>query len=200
MVTWFNKITFYIMSLLGTLLVLPFIFWWKLYAADDLLYQLMQPAIDTENTIDIGENRETVWNKIIKWTTDIWPGWITPNPSIIVKVTRFILVLLVAISVTMILYNWMTYIIETGQWKDWKSLIKNVLYIVVGILISLFSVVMIKLIQSIPTTIEEELISESGNRTDNEVLKWKTWSWEEVWDRIADWFENFEDRIRDKFW
>ena len=30
------------------------------YAADDLLYQLMQPAIDTENTIDIGENRETV--------------------------------------------------------------------------------------------------------------------------------------------
>jgi hypothetical protein len=47
---------------------------------------------------------------------------------------------------------------------------KNVLFIVVGIFVSLFSVVIINLIQSIPTTIDEELEAQSDNK-DQEVIK-----------------------------
>ena len=57
----------------------------------------------------------------------------------------------------MILYNWMIYIMETGQWKEWKSLVKNVVLIVVWILVALFSVVIITLIQSTTTTLNNEL-------------------------------------------
>jgi hypothetical protein len=46
---------------------------------------------------------------------------------------------------------------------------KNIILIVVGILISLFSVLIIRLIQSIPYTLDEEL-SDDGYQTDNEVL------------------------------
>jgi hypothetical protein len=72
----------------------------------------------------------------------------------------------------MILYNGMMYIVQTWQWKESKSLMKNVALIVVGILISLFSVVIIRLIQSIPWTLDDELM-EGGYDTDNEILTQK---------------------------
>jgi uncharacterized membrane protein YcjF (UPF0283 family) len=80
-----------------------------------------------------------------------WVG-IGSKPSTIVRITRMLLVVVIALSVTMILYNWMMYIVETWQWKDWKSL-KNIAYIVAGILIALFSVIIIRIIESIPSTI-----------------------------------------------
>jgi uncharacterized protein involved in cysteine biosynthesis len=65
------------------------------------------------------------------------------------------LMLVITLSVTMILYNGIKYIVETWQWKDSKSLMKNVVYIVVWILVSLFSIIIITLLRSVPTTIEE---------------------------------------------
>jgi len=79
-------------------------------------------------------------------------AWISKEPSVIVKITRMLLVLTITLSVTMILYNGMMYIVQTWQWKDGKSL-KNIAYIVVWILIALFSVIIMRIIQSIPTTI-----------------------------------------------
>lgn len=106
-----------------------------------------------------------------KWQHKLVEVEIWKKPPIIVKVTKLLLILVIALSVTMILYNGMMYIIQTWQWKEWKSLMKNIALIVVGILISLFSVVIIRLIQSIPWTIDQELISESGNETDNNALE-----------------------------
>ena len=92
------------------------------------------------------------------------------KPSIIVKATRILLSLVVALSVTMILYNGMMYIVETWQWKEWKDLVKNIAFIVIWILVALFSVVIITLIQSIPDTLENELVSDSNSKMDNEVV------------------------------
>lgn len=116
---------------------------------------------------------ETEDNK--EYCEDIWQHeWVDfeagQQAPMIVKVTKLLLILTVALSVTMILYNGMMYIIQTWQWKEWKSLIKNVALIVVGILIAFFSVVIIRLIQSIPTSLEEELGS-PGYDVDNEVLE-----------------------------
>ncbi len=71
----------------------------------------------------------------------------------IVKITRFLLILTITLAVTMILYNGMIYIIQTWQWKDSKDLTKNIIYIVIWILVALFSVVIITLIQSVPSTL-----------------------------------------------
>lgn len=96
------------------------------------------------------------------------------KPSIIVKATRLLLTLVITLSVTMILYNWMMYIIQTGQWKEWKNLVKNIVYIVVWILISLFSVVIITIIQSVPTTLDDStdgLLMDIDNSIDEAVLQ-----------------------------
>ncbi len=173
--------------------------------ADDLLWQIVEPAYYNETIIGLGKNIKTVWNNVFLWSTQLdfsikkeiktdddgnlvcrWGPCIddckaetSENKSIckrqwkysyvhiktekeqpmIIKITRFLLILTITLAVTMILYNGMQYIIQTGQWKDAKDLTKNILYIVIWIFVALFSVVIITLIQSIPSTLwnEEEL-------------------------------------------
>jgi len=129
-------------------------------AVNDLLWKAMSPSYNDSNISTIWENVNTVWAAVIKW-------WSSSSPSIIVKVTRILLSLTIALAVTMILYNGMMYIVKTWQWKDWKDLTKNIAYIVVWILIALFSVVIITLIRSVPKTLDEELIVDYNNTQDN---------------------------------
>ena len=106
--------------------------------------------------------------------------WYQVQPSLVVKVTRMLLILTITLSVTMILYNGMMYIIKTWQWKEWKDVIKNVAYIVIWILIALFSVIIVRIMQSIPSTIaNEEELPQSGYELDKAAIsqndKWKPW-------------------------
>ena len=162
------------------ILVFPFFMWWVSFGVNDLLRQIMEPAIYTDNIIDMWENVNRVWKNVFEWSLevglDVESGSVDVysqrKPSIIVKITRLLLILVITLSVTMILYNWMTYIIKTWQWKESKDLIKNIIYIVVWIIISLFSVIIITIIQSVPKTIDEEVRKDIDNRTDNESLEW----------------------------
>ena len=162
------------------ILVFPFFMWWVSFGVNDLLRQIMEPAIYTDNIIDMWGNVNSVWKNVFEWSLevglDVESGSVDVysqrKPSIIVKITRLLLILVITLSVTMILYNWMTYIIQTWQWKESKDLIKNIIYIVVWIIISLFSVIIITIIQSVPKTIDEEVRKDIDNRTDNESLEW----------------------------
>lgn len=233
-----NKIKNIIKFWLLSLLVFPFLLLWVSYCADDLLYQLFYPSIQTDNIIDMWENVNTVWEIFFEWSIDIdlldvdtdlrfaigevvrdddgnpvcgwfnnkwnwtcpeecqivsednWDickkewrykfmdasyieasGGVSRSPSIIVKATRLLLLLTITLSVTMILWNGMSYIIQTWQWKEWKDLVKNIIYIVVWIIIALFSVIIITIIQSVPTTIENEVRVEADNKTDNDAVQ-----------------------------
>ena len=171
-----NILKFWLLSVL----VFPFFTWWVSFGVNDLLHQIMEPAIYTDNIIDMWENVNRVWKNVFEWSLevglDVESGSVDVysqrKPSIIVKITRLLLILVITLSVTMILYNWMTYIIQTWQWKESKDLIKNIIYIVVWIIISLFSVIIITIIQSVPKTIDEEVRKDIDNRTDNESLEW----------------------------
>lgn len=208
-----SKIKIYILHLIGIFLGSAFFLSWISFAADDLLWQLIEPSYYSNTTLDMGVNVKTVWDEVIGWSDEINikfkkvvltgengqllchdrdcpPGctdykkeneeicnwqhkWVSvevwKKPPMVVKITRLLLTLVIALSVTMILYNGIMYIVQTWQWQEWKNLMKNVVLIVVGILISLFSVLIIRLIQSIPYTLDEEL-SDDGYQTDNKVL------------------------------
>ncbi len=102
------------------------------------------------------------------------------QPSLIVKVTRMLLILTIVLSVTMILYNGMMYIVKTWQWKEGKDVLKNIAYIIIWILIALFSVLIIRIIQSIPSTLaDENELQANGYGLDKAALsqnnKWKSW-------------------------
>ena len=160
-----------------SIVVFSAFFFWCFSKAGDLLYQLMQPSYDWETIIKIWKDVNHAWAAMIEWTTEVGTNGVKNWPSIIVKTTRILLSFVVALSITMILYNWMVYIIQTWQWKDSKDLTKNIAYIVVWILVALFSVVIITLIQSVPKTIDEEL-NWSINK-DNEIVEWRAKSFKE---------------------
>lgn len=150
-----SKLKFYILNLMGILFVLPFFFGWTSHAANDLLQQVMEPSKYFGTIFNLWENVNTVGNKVFKWSFEISEKWISRKPSLIVKITKLLLQLTIALSVTMILYNGLSYIIQTWQWKEWKSLVKNVVLIVVWILVSLFSAIIITLIQSIIPSLQD---------------------------------------------
>ena len=174
----FRQIKKNIKYYLFALVAIPLLFGSFSGAVNDLLWQAVQPSYNDKNISQIWENVNKVWNTVIKWWTEakMWLDWLSVkrSDSIIVKVTGILLSLTIALAVTMILYNGMMYIVKTWQWKDWKDLTKNVAYIVVWILIALFSVVIITLIRSVPKTLDDELIEDYNNSQDNEVVnRWE---------------------------
>lgn len=184
----FKNTIFYIIYSIGILLVLPFFVGWKLYANnDDLLKKIAGPAYDAGNIIKAWESVDLVGANVLKWSNEIGGSWVKTGKSIVLTATRFLLILTVALAVTMILYNGMMYIIQTWQGQEWKSLVKNVALIVVGILIALFSVVIINLIQSIPNELEQlQTASSDKIKRENENIKWSKMSWREVRESFSD--------------
>lgn len=158
-----NHMKFWLSILLWT----PFLLWW-VFATDcmeweDLTRCIFQQAFNADTVMDMWKDVKTVWSEVL------W-GWLEVNvdfnsntdaiqakQSIVVKVTKFLLSIVIAISVTMILWNWIKYIIETGNWKESKSLVPNLIYIMVWIILALFSVTIITILQSIPNSLEEDL-------------------------------------------
>lgn len=160
--------------LLLALLLIPFCTS-SVHAARDLLGEIYYPAqSELKTTIDMGDNVGTVWRKVLKWELEmdfeLKSFWMAQKPSTIVRFIRLFLEVLIALSVTMILYNGLMYIIQTWNWKEWKSLVKNVVYIVIWILVALLSFVIIRLIQSIPSTLNQELMEDRNNRQDESLL------------------------------
>lgn len=53
------------------------------------------------------------------------------------------------LSVTMVIFNWIMWIIESAKWAEVKDAKKNIVLIVVGIIIALMSLSIINLITSL---------------------------------------------------
>lgn len=160
----------------------------------------MSPADRYWTTIHLSDSVDGVWRDVFEGQVQgqFWRSWVGGQriPSIIVKVTRILLSLVVALSVTMILYHGLSYIIQTGQWKEGKDLIKNVVYIVIWILVSLFSVIIITLLQSVSTTLDESEV-DWHQETDNQMVytqrKWSSWTRRDIADSLNRLFDNEGD-------
>jgi len=73
----------------------------------------------------------------------------TKKAPLTVRITKFFLRMTVAISITMIIYNWVYYIIESAKWADVTKAKNNLIYVGVWLLTSLMSLTIINLISSI---------------------------------------------------
>ena len=74
------------------------------------------------------------------------------RPSLIISITKFLLRMTMVLAVTMIIYNGVMYIIKASKWENPKEILNTILYIGIGILLALFSVIIIRLISSIGTS------------------------------------------------
>lgn len=79
------------------------------------------------------------------------------QPSLIIMVTKFLLRMTVVLAVTMIIYNGIMYVIKASKGENPKDILNNILYVGVGILLALFSVIIIRFVSSIGTSSLNEI-------------------------------------------
>ncbi len=98
-----------------TFFILSFFFWWISFArTDDILWQIMLWVENRDISVDMWDTPNEVWKHVFEEWTEVNLGdGVRDATSVIVKFTRLLLSLVVVIAVTMILYNWMSYIIQT---------------------------------------------------------------------------------------
>lgn len=94
------------------------------------------------------------WNDQRKFCEEIlWGDFyvdvVQTEAPLIVRITKLLLRITMILSVTMVIYNGILWIIESSKWTEVKNAKNNIIFIVVGILIALMSLSIINLISSI---------------------------------------------------
>ncbi|MDR2189712.1 MAG: hypothetical protein LBP53_00495 [Candidatus Peribacteria bacterium] len=116
-----------------------------------------------ETIIDLGNTKNAVGNEMIKGKTEINLDFdpetdiLKQRPSTIIKITQFILMLTIVLSVTMTIINGILYITKSGNGEDPSKARWNLVYIACGILVALFSVVIINLLRSVGESTLKEI-------------------------------------------
>ncbi len=169
-----------------------FIFFWLLFSlvwiasvfsAWDLLDKAFDPAIKQQWLIDLGSTKDQVGNEVLRESTNVsinlnWWQIINTNQRspLIVRIAKLLLRITIVLAVTMVLYNWVLYIVQASKWETPKDPQKNLINIWIWILLSLASLWIINLINSI--TISSLKTSED--------LWWLT-IWCQTWWTIIAW-------------
>lgn len=117
---------------------------------DDIMEKVFQPI--KNNIIYIWDSPSSVWKRILKEKTEI--GWLSydTNDPLIVRIVKFILNMTVVLSVTMVIYYSVKFMIQIFKWNDLKSIgaKKDLINLIIWLLIALFSITIIELAISIP--------------------------------------------------
>jgi len=162
------KIFSFVLSILGSILMFSL---WVGYAKGqagntngDFLEQAFTPAIQSDAIVgwdSIGTDKMSVGKYILKEGTEIKIWWknkgINRRPSLIISISKFLLRMTMVLAVTMIIYNGVHYVIKASKGENPKEILNNILYIWVGILLALFSVIIIRLVSSVGSSSFNEI-------------------------------------------
>lgn len=149
----FNKIAKYFCYIVLVVFSPLAIVWWA-FADDnskDQMYNAFHPSMQKDYVIWRWESANAAWSEVFSSTN------LSGKPPLLIRFIKILMNIIISISVTMILWNWVQYIIAVWKWEDWKKLYKNILYVVIWILVALFSVVIVNILQSVSTTINKEI-------------------------------------------
>lgn len=94
-------------------------------------------------------NMNAFCSQILWWDRDlpVIQSWV--RPPLIVRITKFILRMTIVLAITMVIFNWLRYVL--AAWDEWKmqEAHKNLWYIIWGVILALLSLVIITLINSL---------------------------------------------------
>ena len=74
---------------------------------------------------------------------------ITQQEPLLIRIAKWFLRITIVLSITMVIYNGVGYIVESAKWGEVKNATKNIALIVGGVLLALFSLVIINLLRSL---------------------------------------------------
>lgn len=121
--------------------------------ASDILEKVIQPSKEYEQIIDLGNNKTAVGNEVFReWTTiDIdLQQWVTATQKepLIVRITKWLLRITIAISITMVIIIGIRFIMAWIKWSGFQQAIQDMTNLIIGLILALSSVSIIWLIQS----------------------------------------------------
>lgn len=145
--------------------------WWT-----DLLEKAFDPAMEQQWLINLWNTSDQVWNEVLRESTNIsvWWWWININNRVplIVRIAKFLLRMTIVLSVTMVLYSSIMYILKSSKWEDPKDVQKNLILVWWWILLALASLWIINLISS---------VSQSSLKTNDDFWFNSQWVYDLVW-------------------
>lgn len=74
------------------------------------------------------------------------------KPSLLVQITQALLTATIVLSITMLIYNGIQYMIKSSKGENPKEVVNNILWIAGGILLALLSLMIVKFAASIGAT------------------------------------------------
>lgn len=135
--------------------------------SEDLLNQAFKYSVEADQVVWQGlvwNTKEWVWNFLLRWWTEISSDGVSRKDSFVVALGKFLLRFTLIIAITMIIYNWIMFVVKSSKWEASKDTLKNIAYIIVWVLLALMSIVIIRLASSVGTTslkMSENLQSEN---------------------------------------
>ncbi len=123
--------------------------------SEDFLNQAFSPSVNNDLVVWQGlvwNTKEWVWNFLLNWGVEISRWGATKKDSFVVSLTKFIVRFTLILAITMIIYNWIMFVVKSTKWEAPKDVLKNIIYIIVWVLLALASVVIIRLAGSVGTS------------------------------------------------
>lgn len=141
-----------IITLYVSVVCLPF----TAFLQNDLLDEAFQPSKNLDHVINIGNNKNAVWNEVFRGSTNIdgvsLDGIQTSeNAPLLVRITQTLLRLTIALSIPVLIWIGLKIIKNGMSGGDIKSWIKEVSWVIIWLMLALSAVGIIYLIQSIAT-------------------------------------------------
>ena len=111
-------------------------------------------AREKNTVIDLWEDKSAVWHTVLresKWYS-IWSWTFYEKAPLIVKLVKLILWATVVLSVTMVIYYGIKFMLQVFSWNDYKSASakKDLINLFIWLLVALFSITAVTLVISIP--------------------------------------------------
>ena len=153
----------------------------------------------------------TTQSEIQKKITNVWYNWDTTKyctdilggviwnldittqqqAPLLVRITKFLLRMTIVLSITMILYNGVLWIVESSSGNDVKDAKNNLIYIFVGVLLALSSVALINLVSSLGMSSLDPNSVVNKDTVDCSMLQTK----EDLWISNSCWFMALKGQV-----
>lgn len=118
----------------------------------DILSNVFEPVKNHGTIIYIWDDKDSVWHSVLRESTSYsWWSWFFQNAPLIVKVVKIILRITVILSITMIIFYSIKFMIQVFGWSDIKSATarKDLVNVLIWLLIALFSITAVTLMSSL---------------------------------------------------
>ena len=117
--------------------------------------EVFKPAKEKQGIIYVWDDKQTVWRSLLRESTVfswMWGSWeFYKNAPLIVKIVYIVLRLTVVLSITMIIFYSIKFMIQVFSWSDLKSATakKDLINVLIWLLIAMFSITAVTLVISL---------------------------------------------------